>query len=346
MSTTNNLPSRGVSCSSWAYGSFCPNNPGYFTQNRTKTKQENVIIHSDKRVLKEEEKIVTNDYLKNMRDLKIIKGEMKRNKSSSAFARKTNSGINQSGTQLSTSNNNILTTNKISTFKYQLSFDEWNAVKDKQQMIYREIQKLKNEEDEKFKRVKKKVDKKYQKLSEQKFQEWLLKKNSEEQKKKIELKQKRKAEEEKRKEDEERKKATMESWFQKQAKKMDEQERAIHEEKKRRKEEEARKEEEKKQKEKESAEMFELWKRQKDQELKERKKLERMMKKEKEDEKLKKKISKIHGITIGPYTGAGELREIQKLIEEKKIENSEEEDYYNEENKEEENEIKEKENNI
>ena len=158
MSSTNKIQKNAVSCSSWAYGSFCPNNPGYFSKTNSEVGKVNKEISSQKRQLKEEEKIVTNDYLKNMRDFKIIKGEMKRNKSSSAFSRQSNSKVNQSGSQMSTTNNNVLTTNKISRFKYQLSFDEWNAVKEKQQMIYKEIQKLKNEEDEKFKRLKNKVD--------------------------------------------------------------------------------------------------------------------------------------------------------------------------------------------
>ena len=83
-------------------------------------------------------------------------------------------------------------------------------------------------------------------------------------------------------------------------------------------------EEEKRQRQKDNAEIFEMWKKQKDVELKEKKKNEELLKKAQEEEKKRKKLSKIHGITIGPYTGAGELREIQKLIEEKQFENEEE----------------------
>ena len=130
-----------VSLSSWTYGSFLPCNPGYNVKVVGNPKRNTMKPPTEKRILKEEEKIVTNDYLKNMADFKVMKGEVKRNKSSSHLYRKTNTMTNQSNQ--SNMNDNYATTKtmtKKNNFKYQLEYEEWLAVKQKQQMIYKEIQ--------------------------------------------------------------------------------------------------------------------------------------------------------------------------------------------------------------
>ena len=68
---------------------------------------------------------------------------------------------------------------KSKDYKFRLSFDEWMEVKRKQQMIFNQIKKIKEEEDKKMEKMNMKVDKKYNEIKEKKYKEWLDNKNKE-----------------------------------------------------------------------------------------------------------------------------------------------------------------------
>ena len=329
-------PSNNYSCSSWNYGSYCAFNPSYFVQsqqriqNNNNISKKNNIYNSNiynrygKRVLKADERIVTNDYLKGINYMKEMKKEeLKRTKSAN--------GLRKGTLRENNKNNDINETNTISINKkyhFQLTYEDWIEVKNKQKMIFNQIKKLKDLEDEKNEKLNMKIDKKYKEIKDKKYKEWLDKKNRE-----FRRQKQQKLEEEIRKED--MKKETdalreekMNEWFKQQAKKM-EKEILEHQQKElKKKEVERQKEEEKLKKKIESKERFKEWKEKKDLEMKEKKR-EKML--EEMEKKSKSKHSTGHwmnnkGFTIGPYTDAGALKEIQRFVAEKCTEDDNDED--------------------
>ena len=189
------------SCSSWNYGSYSMSNPYFVQGNRPSSNQyrqpnvQKVNNYSynkfGKRILPEEERIVTNDYMSTINHLKKIK-EFEEKKSKKKHVKKNEQNEKEKDKEESQNEENIQenqSTNsknkkvEIKTdttdYKFRLSFDEWMEVKRKQQMIFNQIKKIKEEEDKKMEKINMKVDKKYNEIKEKKFKEWLDHKNKE-----------------------------------------------------------------------------------------------------------------------------------------------------------------------
>lgn len=158
--------------SSWNYGSFHPNNPYYNRRKPTKDNKNTANTRSNsanlnrfgKRILQEEEKIVTDDYLKTMNEMKTIKklnNNIKGHKSSSSVNRlntQTSEGDKESQGEVSLIK--IMNSSKKS-FKYQLSYEEWVAVKAKEQEIYHNVKLIKDQEDQNFENFNSKINENY-----------------------------------------------------------------------------------------------------------------------------------------------------------------------------------------
>ena len=166
-------PTNNFSCSSWNYGSYCAFNPSYMSRSNQRVTNNNNIPNQNnniynrygKRVLKADERIVTNDYLKGINYMKEMKKEeLKRTKSANGIRRKTyresNNNINNNNNENELNNNN---TNK-KKYHFQLTYEDWIEVKNKQKMIFNQIKKLKDLEDEKNEKLNLKIDKKYKEI--------------------------------------------------------------------------------------------------------------------------------------------------------------------------------------
>ena len=295
------------SCSSWNYGSYAPCNPCFVqqfkysnipNQNRYISPENNKAYNKfGKRILPEEDRIVTNEYMQSLNHMK------KMEKSKDAFRVKSAK---------------VLKTN-INNFKFRLTYNEWLEVKNKQQMIFNQIKKIKEEEELKMEKVNMKVDKKYQEIKDKKYKEWLDNKNKEfRMKKQLKLQEEIIKEELKKEKDAEREEK-MNDWFKQQARKMEKEILDQQTELKKKKEMEKINEEQKKQKKKESKMAFKLWKERKDEELKQmkQKSIQEKMLKELESKSKHSAFNHNKGFTIGPYTDAGALKEIQRFVNEK-----------------------------
>ena len=180
-------PNNNFSCSSWNYGSYCAFNPSYISQSHQRIQNNNnyaanknnnnIYNRYGKRILKKEERIVTNEYLKGINYMKEMKKEeLKRNKSANGIRKGTYRENNK------VNNNDINETNANSINKkyhFQLTYEDWIEVKNKQKMIFNQIKKLKDLEDEKNEKLNLKIDKKYKEIKDKKYKEWLDKKNRE-----------------------------------------------------------------------------------------------------------------------------------------------------------------------
>ena len=91
-------PTNNFSCSSWNYGSYCAFNPSYISQSNQRIQNNNNIVRQNnniynrygKRVLKADERIVTNEYLKGINYMKEMKKEeLKRTKSANGLRKRT-----------------------------------------------------------------------------------------------------------------------------------------------------------------------------------------------------------------------------------------------------------------
>jgi len=120
----------------------------------------------------------------------------------------------------------------------------------------------------------------------------------------------------------------MNEWSKQQTKKMEKEILEQQIELRKKKEMEKIKEEKKKQKKKESKMVFKMWKERKDEKLKEmkQKQYQDKMLKELESKSKHSEFNPNKGFTIGLYTDAGALKEIQQFVKEKCTEDEEEED--------------------
>ena len=337
-------PTNNFSCSSWNYGSYCAFNPSYITQSHPKmvnnnnlsNQNKNIYNRYGKRVLRHDERIVTNEYLKGINYMKEMKKEeLKRTKSANGIRKKTYrennkvDNINNNNNEINNINNvNESNNNTNKKYHFQLTFEDWIEVKNKQKMIFNQIKKLKDLEDEKNEKLNMKIDKKYKEIKDKKYKEWLDKKNREFRRKKQEKIEEEIQKEEMKKETDALREEKMNEWFKQQAKKMEKEILQHQEEERIKKELERKKEEEKKKKKLDSKEKFREWKEKKDLEMKEKKR-EKMM--EELEKKSKSKHSTNHwmnnkGFTIGPYTDAGALKEIQRFVAEKCTEDDNDEE--------------------
>ena len=334
------------SLSSWNYGSYSNSNP-YFQQGvrpiPAQYQQPNIPKTSNynynkfgKRILPEEERIVTNDYMSTINHMKKMKQselnkQKKKRKNKNIQKVKEKEGeeeLNEQNITQSQNDENKKVDIKTDTsdYKFRLSFEEWMEVKRKQQMIFNQIKKIKEEEDKKMEKMNMKVDKKYNEIKEKKYKEWLDNKNKEFRKQKFLKIQKEIEEEQTKKLKDEEREEKMNEWFKQQAKKMEE-EIMIHQiELKRNKEIEKEKEQMKKLRKKENKIAFKEWKERKDEEMKiiKQKKLEE--EKLNESKSKHSAYNKNKGFIIGPYTDAGALKEIQKFVNEKFTEEDDEEE--------------------
>jgi hypothetical protein len=343
--TSQNYQKSGFSLSSWNYGSFHHCNPYY--QKREYLAEDNKFqadeTHKEKlrsmsaslnkfgkRKLQEEEKIVTEDYLKLLHDVKVIKGN-----NSKQSSNKGNSNPNQPGTISHSSGNLIQTYSQNSqessklnflsvnsnkkNIKYQLTYDEWATLKAKQQEIYNKVKSIKETEGQKFEYFNRKVDENYNQVKETNFKEWLLKKNQTKSKeiKIIQEKEELKNYEKQQKENEREEK--IEKWIKKQAfnDEIEIKKKSILEKNMQREEsKKLRKEEERKSK---AEEAYNLWIRKKDEERRNgnmnTKKTEESKMKRNNSAHFKKKKEQSHlQCIIGPYTNAKEMKDIQRKI--------------------------------
>jgi hypothetical protein len=169
----------GYAPSSWNYGSFHHCNPSYQKRENIRNSEEVQMERNrslsaglnqhGKRKLVEEEKIVTEEYLIMMKDFKAIKSipdtRMKRGKSSAQLRNNQYSGddlennFNNENSCQSHSQSQIR--NSIKPYKYQLSFEEWAAVKTKQLEISKKVKIIKESEDQNFEFFNKKIDENY-----------------------------------------------------------------------------------------------------------------------------------------------------------------------------------------
>ena len=191
------------SCSSWNYGNYSINNPYYYRNfsqknilesksnynngknyNKNLNKSNSQYNIYGKRILKPEEKIVTDDILKCQNNLKIFQNKINKQKK---IYRNKSANLNRKLSNNSNNTNNIYNNNSniseiksnLSNYKYKLNFYEWKAVKDKQLMIFNKIKKIKENEDVKMEKINKKVDKYYDEIKKEKRKEWLKRKNAE-----------------------------------------------------------------------------------------------------------------------------------------------------------------------
>ena len=329
-------PNNNYSCSSWNYGAYATCNPCYVQQVKTPSQQSRIRYNPPqnnqlfnkygKRPLREEERIVTNDYLQNINHMK----EMEKNKD--IFRTKSAHGLRRThrNDNAEANNQNLNTNTKTdsSKYKFRLTYEEWLEVKNKQKMIFNQIKKIKEQEDEKMEKVNMKVDKKYKEIKDKKYKEWLDNKNKEfRMKKQMKLQEELIKEEIKKEKDAEREEK-MNEWFKAQAKKMEKEIFEQQEELRKKKEKEQFEEEEKKRKRKESKIMFKQWKERKDEELREKKKEKMMQEYETKSKSRHSNYNRLNnkGFTIGPYTDAGALKEIQRFVNEKCTEDEDEEE--------------------
>ena len=328
------------SCSSWKYGSYAPCNPCFVqqfkysnipNQNRYISPENNKAYNKfGKRILPEEDRIVTNEYMQSLNHMKKMEKSKDAFRVRSAKVLKTNNNTiaksdnikmsNNKNDELNKNNNNANNTKtNINNFKFRLTYNEWLEVKNKQQMIFNQIKKIKEEEELKMEKVNMKVDKKYQEIKDKKYKEWLDNKNKEfRMKKQLKLQEEIIKEELKKEKDAEREEK-MNDWFKQQARKMEKEILDQQTELKKKKEMEKINEEQKKQKKKESKMAFKLWKERKDEELKQmkQKSIQEKMLKELESKSKHSAFNHNKGFTIGPYTDAGALKEIQRFVNEK-----------------------------
>ena len=321
--------------SSWNYGSYSPTNPYYKTHlnfyssklsktnpNISTTKSTIPNTQSHKTIkpkqISKSKRIVTNELLENY----IFQKNMKKHASLGTFSAKNiNSIINPKKIYEHKDKNNKNKIRKIKTdiseYKYKLNFSEWLNIKNKQIEYFRSIIKKSQEEDKKIDEENKKIEIKYNQIKEQKYKEWCYKKNIEnilqkEIKRKLE-----KIKEKEKKKKLEQKEEVMNSWFKAQAEKI---EKNLIEKRKQKKEEKEKRNLEKKEileKKIKGKEAFIKWRQGKDKDIK-KKKIEEKKRRKKEEELKKKEFikNKVKSFIIGPYTGAGDLRNaLYKILE-------------------------------
>jgi len=329
-----NINPNNFSCSSWNYGAYAACNPCYVQKIKAFSQQKhsrhippqnnNLFNKYGKRPLREEEKIVTNEYLQNINHMKKMEKNKDRFRTKSAIGIRRHQRIEESDDP------NIMETNTkkgVKNYNYGLTYEEWLEVKNQQQKIFNQIKKIKEQENEKMEKINMKVDKKYKEIKDKKYKEWLNNKNKEfRMKKQLKLQEELIKEEIKKEKDAEREEK-MNEWFKAQARKMEKEILEKQEKLKEKKKKEKDEEEEKKKKRKESKIKFKQWKERKDEELREKKK-EKMMQEYETKSKSRHSNYTNKGFTIGPYTDAGALKEIQRFINEKCIQDEVEEKRY------------------
>ncbi len=348
--------------SSWNYGSYSPTNPFY--KSHIYSSKTNIKTHPNtlankksffrsttsaqlttsnlpysqntKRRLKEEERIVTNELLDcfnhyNKMQKHLKKGTFRPKSVNRILNTKLIQDSNYLDTKNFDKNKKKLKSNTSDyrcKYKYKLTFTEWLDVKNKQRVIFNDIIRKQKEEEKIIEIANKKIDDKYQEIKEQKYKEWVKKKDIELILKKKEEKNKELIKEEEKKLKEEKKEEVMNNWFKLQAKKMEKEILEKREKMQKQQKNANLKKLEKKQKQILNRKAFKEWIEKKEKEIKKRKNEERKQR-EKEEEKKKRDYlkKKVKSFTIGPYTDAAALKEVQNLLVENNL-NKEEDEYF------------------
>jgi hypothetical protein len=179
---TQNRQNYGLS--SWNYGSFHSTNPYYAPshkpqndnqQNLQRCQSASSFNKYGKRKLREDEKIVTDEYLKVMRDNKTINssnGVLPHRRPSSTIkivrVSETDDDNNNNDSSMrrrdSINSQTGLQTIAKKNLKYQLTFEEWAIMKNKQDEIYKRVKEIKESEDKKFEKFNKKIEENYEKV--------------------------------------------------------------------------------------------------------------------------------------------------------------------------------------
>ena len=367
MSGKNDFPNKSIYqknnnylLSSWNYGSYSPCNPYYKTcmkyHYNSKTNPNNqqpkpklncdntkkiteTNIPNKKRRLKEDERIVTNEYLKSFYYYKKLQSFMKNGqfRPKSVTRIKVNNinnfndnnidsgrvGKNQK--ELKTDINSVKKSKikEKEKIRCKLTFAEWLQVKDKQRECFNIILKKNKIEENKKMIERKKKDIKYNKIKEQKIKEWLQKKNIENIIKKEIEKRIEDFKEEEKKQKMERKEEIMNNWFKTQAEKMEKEIEDKRRKKQEEKKEKIRKKKEIEEKKIKGKEAFKRWREIKEQEMKIKKRKENIKKRKEEEQKRKEYLKRrVKSFIIGPYTDAAALRQIQNNLMENNFNNS------------------------
>ena len=368
MSEKNEIPKKAIHpkndiylLSSWNYGSYSPTNPYYKTyakyqkcntntnpNNQQKKSKTNFIekkiteknSQNKKRKLKEEERIVTNEYIKSFNYYKKMQSLMKQGqfrpksvtkiKTSNINNLITNDNIEENryvhniqSKEKNAEKNLITEINSDKKIKCKLSFADWLKVKNKQREYFNVILKKQKIEENKQKIENKKISTKYNKIKEQKIKEWFHKKHIESLIKKEIEKRIEDFKEEEKKQKLEKKEEIMNNWFKAQAEKMEKEFEEKKKKKEKEKKEKIQKKSEKEEKKIRGKEAFKRWKELKEQEMKDKKRKENINKRKAEQQKRKEYIKKrVKSFIIGPYTDAAALREIQNNLMENNLNNS------------------------
>lgn len=346
----NNINTAGYSLSSWNYGAFSANNPSF--AHTTKNKQTSLYTPDmsqfnkyGKKYLKEEEKIVTNEYMRGYNQMKFMEDEnynkMMRAKSAKGLRDRSLTNhetslkndtkfheeedkdlkgkMSRSRARSARRNPPVPIKSDTSNYKYKLTFEEWKTVKNKQLILFNQIKHLKEEEELRQELTNKKVDKKYNEIKNQKIKEWTLRKKEEAVKKKEKEYLKQLKLEHKKRQKEIENEEMLNVWFLDQAKKMENDIRQKREEA-RQKEELRRYEREKKYRNRQlNREIFNEWKAKKDAEIRERKIKEKLEKENESKSYYSYRYNRFNhrGFPIGPYTDAAALKEIQRFVADK-----------------------------
>jgi hypothetical protein len=132
--------------SSWNYGTFHQTNP-YYNRKQSGIKRSNSVALNEygKRKVPDEEKIVTEDYMIMMKEFKAIKNMDTRLE---IDKKQTESSINS----IPSGKKNL---------RYQLSFEEWVAVKAKEEEIYKNVKLIKEKDEKNLELVNTKIDQNY-----------------------------------------------------------------------------------------------------------------------------------------------------------------------------------------
>ena len=206
---TNDPKNNCYLLSSWNYGSYSPTNPFYksyynFKKSNSKT---NINIHpkqkaifrstttaqlspintpfyqqNPKRQLKEEDRIVTNEYLDCFNHYNKMQKHLKKGTfRPKSVNRIVNSNAVRENESLSKNGNKKEKKLKSDTsdYKYKLTFTEWLSVKNKQMAFINDIIKKNKKGEEMKEEFNKQVENKYHEIKEQKYREWLKKKHNE-----------------------------------------------------------------------------------------------------------------------------------------------------------------------
>jgi hypothetical protein len=369
--------SFGFESSSWNYGCFYSTKP---YQPKTKIGKEiappiprNTLIEkqafqptikssfnssaknltlTSRRKLAQEEKIIKDDYVKNMNYLKITGTSKNKSNKPTKVLNRTNTQISNNigensenrknqGRQISSNNigdmsmshsrsrSSMLNRSK-SSIKMKIKYEDWLKLKNDELEMSKRFQRAKEDKEQRLQILKGEINSEYNPIKEEKIKQWEAKKLEEKQK---EAEKKRKEEDRKKKEKDIKRQSNEEAlnrWFQVQAEIIEKTNIEKEAEQKKKEKFERMKKINEDKKRIESLHAFNNWKIAKERELAEL----RILKEHEEARKQQKLLDKhkkheaekeLKRFVIGPYSTAADLRKIKKHFEDNLNENNDNE---------------------